>query len=119
MIDHVGIKVKDLAASTAFYKSALEPLGWSQTYADDTCVGLAAPEGSALWLYPAGRAKPGGMHLALRAKNRQAVQAFHRAALQHGGHDNGAPGPRPDYGETYYAAFVIDPDGNNVEAVIT
>jgi catechol 2,3-dioxygenase-like lactoylglutathione lyase family enzyme len=70
----------------------------------------------ALWLY-AGGPPAGGAHIAFRAANRKAVDRFHAAGLKAGGRDNGAPGPRADYSPTYYAAFLIDPDGNNVEAV--
>ena len=71
-----------------------------------------------LWLYKSGEPARAGSHLAFRAPDRAAVDGFHRAALNAGARDNGPPGLRPDYGATYYAAFVIDPDGNNIEAVV-
>jgi catechol 2,3-dioxygenase-like lactoylglutathione lyase family enzyme len=109
MFDHVQIKVKDLKRSIAFYKAALEPLGWEQS-------GDGFVNGSeSLYL---GEGTPvGSVHIAFAAKTRGAVEKFHEGALEHKGKDNGKPGPRPDYSKTYWAAFVIDPDGNNIEAV--
>jgi catechol 2,3-dioxygenase-like lactoylglutathione lyase family enzyme len=118
MYDHIGIKVRDLKASAAFYAAVLKPLGHVQGYADDTTVGFG-PEGApAFWLYRSDRPAGPGTHVAFRAADHAAVSRFHQAALNAGARDNGAPGPRPDYSPTYYAAFVIDPDGNNVEAVM-
>lgn len=118
MFDHVGLRVSDLAASKRFYRAALAPLGHVAGFEDDTSAGFG-PEGApALWLYAAKRT-PAGTHVAFRAKDRKAVDAFYEAALAQGGRDNGKPGLRADYSPTYYAAFVIDPDGNNVEAVVT
>jgi catechol 2,3-dioxygenase-like lactoylglutathione lyase family enzyme len=118
MFDHVGIKVADIEASKAFYAAALKPLGHVPGYADAGCAGFG-PEGApALWLYPAAAPVGPGTHLALRAADRAAVDRFHQAALKAGGRDNGAPGLRPDYGPSYYAAFVLDPDGHNLEAVV-
>ncbi|MBL8684059.1 MAG: VOC family protein [Myxococcales bacterium] len=116
MFDHVGIYVADLARSAAFYRAALAPLGYSVAYEDAFVVGLG-PEGApSLWLH-AGSAAGARTHVALRAPSRAAVANFYAAAREAGGEDNGAPGLRPDYGATYYAAFVRDPDGHNVEAV--
>jgi catechol 2,3-dioxygenase-like lactoylglutathione lyase family enzyme len=111
MYDHIGLKVKDIDASTRFYEAALAPLGFVR---DGTGFG---PKGApALWLYEGGHAKS-GTHVAFAAKNRAAVDRFHAAGVKAGGKDNGAPGLRADYSPNYYAAFLVDPDGNNVEAV--
>ena len=111
MYDHIGLKVKDIDASTRFYEAALAPLGFVR---DGTGFG---PKGApALWLYEGGNAKSGA-HVAFAAKNRAAVDTFHAAGVKAGGKDNGAPGVRADYSPKYYAAFLVDPDSNNVEAV--
>jgi catechol 2,3-dioxygenase-like lactoylglutathione lyase family enzyme len=116
MFDHIGIKVRDFDASVRFYTAALAPLGQGLCSRDESGAGLG-PEGQpALWLYRGGNAGAGA-HLAFRAADRAAVDRFHAAGLAAGGRNNGAPGVRGDYGPTYYAAFVLDPDGNNVEAV--
>lgn len=115
MFDHFGIKVKDLAASKRFYSAALATLGHGVQYEGGGQVGIGPKGAPALWL-SAGPAQ-GSAHIALRADNRAAVDAFYQAAVAAGGKDNGAPGLRPDYHKNYYGAFVIDPDGNNVEAV--
>ena len=119
MFDHVGIRVKNLAASVEFYKSVLATLGHVPGYADDTTAGFGPPGSAALWLYAVPKAGERGVHIAFRAPDRAAVDRFYKAALKAGGKDNGPPGPRPDYSETYYAAFVIDLEGNNIEAVVT
>lgn len=113
MYDHIGLKVKDLAASRAFYTALLKPLGF---VVDDGGTGFGPPGAPALWLYESKQAK-GGTHIAFIAKDRKAVAAFHAAGLKAGATDNGAPGLREDYSPTYYAGFLLDPDGNNVEAV--
>jgi catechol 2,3-dioxygenase-like lactoylglutathione lyase family enzyme len=117
MYDHIGLKVKDLAASIRFYENALAPLGHVLGSHDDTYAGLDPKGAPALWLYAAKGAKGPGTHIAFRAADHKAVDAFYKAGLKAGAQDNGGPGPRPDYSPTYYAAFLIDPDGNNVEAV--
>lgn len=117
MYDHIGIHVKDLAVSTAFYKAVLAPLGQELNSHDDSGAGLGPKGASALWLYPSKSAKGPGSHIAFAASSRQAVDKFHAAGLKAGGKDNGGAGLRVDYSPTYYAAFLIDPDGNNVEAV--
>jgi catechol 2,3-dioxygenase-like lactoylglutathione lyase family enzyme len=111
MYDHIGLKVTDIDASARFYEAALAPLGFVR---DGTGFG---PKGApALWLYEGGK-RNAGMHVAFQAKDRASVDRFHEAGRKAGGKDNGAPGLRADYAPTYYAAFLIDPDGNNVEAV--
>jgi catechol 2,3-dioxygenase-like lactoylglutathione lyase family enzyme len=117
MLDHVGLNVGDLAASKAFYEQALRPLGYSVAMEfPGEAVGFHADRGADFWI---GRRDPttAGTHVAFTAADRAAVDAFHAAALEAGGSDNGAPGPRPQYHEHYYGAYVLDPDGNNVEAV--
>ena len=117
MYDHIGLKVKDLRASVRFYTAALAPLGHVKGSGDDTYAGFGPPGEPGLWLYASERAGGPGVHVAFRSSARAAVDAFHRAGIEAGGRDNGAPGLRADYAPTYYAAFLIDPDGNNVEAV--
>jgi catechol 2,3-dioxygenase-like lactoylglutathione lyase family enzyme len=115
MFDHIGLKVEDIEASVRFYSAVLAALGHALYTRDDS--GAAFGARGELWLYrsdaPAGR----GVHVAFRAADRAAVDRFHAAGLEAGGRSNGLPGPRPDYTPTYYAAFLIDPDGNNIEAV--
>jgi catechol 2,3-dioxygenase-like lactoylglutathione lyase family enzyme len=115
--DHIGLKVKDLRASVRFYGATLAPLGHVSAGGDDSYAGFGPPEEPALWLYASKAAAGPGTHVAFKAPTRAAVDAFYRAGLETGGKDNGAPGLRADYSPTYYAAFLIDPDGNNVEAV--
>jgi catechol 2,3-dioxygenase-like lactoylglutathione lyase family enzyme len=118
MYDHIGFKVKDLDASVRFYSAALAALGHVLCSRDDTGASFGLPGEPALWLYLArGAAGPTGMHVALRAPDRTAVDRFHAGGLEAGGRDHGRPGLRADYSPTYYAAFLLDPDGNNVEAV--
>jgi catechol 2,3-dioxygenase-like lactoylglutathione lyase family enzyme len=118
MFDHVKFGVSDFAASKAFFLEALEPLGVKlvgegvPTYG----VELAAQGIASLCLYQSSD-KPAPLHLAFVAQTRAQVDAFYRAALAAGGRDNGPPGLRPKYHANYYAAFVIGPDGHNVEAV--
>jgi catechol 2,3-dioxygenase-like lactoylglutathione lyase family enzyme len=119
MFDHVGINVQDYAASRAFYERALAPIGYRVVMAFDEwkAAGLGTDEHKPeLWI--AQREPYGtGTHLAFTCADRQTVDAFHEAALDAGGIDNGAPGIREEYTPTYYAAYVHDLDGNNVEAV--
>jgi catechol 2,3-dioxygenase-like lactoylglutathione lyase family enzyme len=116
MYDHIGLKVKDLKASVRFYSAALAELGHVLASQDESGAGLGPKGSPALWLAAdAGPHTP--LHVAFTARSRAAVDAFHRAGLKAQGRDNGAPGLRTDYSPTYYAAFLIDPDGNNVEAV--
>jgi catechol 2,3-dioxygenase-like lactoylglutathione lyase family enzyme len=117
VFDHVGLKVKDVAGSVAFYQAALAPLGHVVASEDASGAGLGPKGAPALWLY-AHKGVPGpGLHLAFTATDRAAVDRFHAAGIKAGGRDNGKPGLRADYSPTYYAAFLVDPDGNNVEAV--
>jgi catechol 2,3-dioxygenase-like lactoylglutathione lyase family enzyme len=119
MYDHIGLKVRDIDASIAFYTTALAPLGCALCYRDDSVAGIGPPDTPGLWLYPSARAGGPGVHIAFRAPDHAAVEQFYAAGLAAGGRDNGSPGPRPDYSPTYFAAFLIDPDGNNVEAVFS
>jgi catechol 2,3-dioxygenase-like lactoylglutathione lyase family enzyme len=119
MIDHVSITVRDLAQSTRFYAQALAPLGYQRLRNQPSTVGFGKkyPE---LWLNhrPSATIDPdSGAHVCLRAESREAVDGFHAAALAAGGKSDGAPGLRSHYHETYYAAFIRDPDGNRIEAV--
>jgi catechol 2,3-dioxygenase-like lactoylglutathione lyase family enzyme len=114
-LGHVKLPVSDLAASRAFYTDALAPLGFELVYDGPSSLGWGPPpfEYFAVEL----SSEPIlGVHVAFDAVDEASVDAFHAAALAAGGRDNGAPGPRP-YGESYYAAFVLDPDGHNIEAV--
>jgi len=116
MLDHVIINVSDFDAARSFYTHALEPLGVEVVMEVEGRLGLGDRGFPELWI--AERDQPSApVHVALRAPDRATVEAFHRAALEVGGTDNGAPGPRPHYHEHYYGAFVLDPDGNNIEAV--
>jgi len=116
MYDHIGLKVKDIDASVRFYQAALAPLGHVLASHDESGAGFGPAGAPALWLY---RAQDTGTaaHVAFRAPDRAAVDRFHADGLKAGGRDHGRPGVRADYAPTYYAAFLLDPDGNNVEAV--
>ena len=119
MFDHVKIGVSDYAASKAFYLQALQPLGVAlvgegvPTYGAELC----APDSNASLCIFQTDERPAHLHIAFVARTRAQVDAFHRAALAAGGTDHGAPGLRPHYHASYYAAFVIGPDGHNIEAV--
>ncbi len=117
MFDHIGLKVKDLDASVRFYTAALGPLGYEVTSQDESTASFGARGAYTLWLYADARLAHSLVHLAFTAPTRAAVDAFHREGLQQRGRDNGSPGVRQDYSPDYYAAFLFDPDGNNVEAV--
>ena len=121
MLSHLSFGVNDLERSAAFYDAVFAPLGIVRLWSSPKGVGYGPPGGQdklALFARP-GKATPPseGFHLAFEAPARGAVDAFHAAALAHGGHDLGAPGPRAHYGPDYYAAFVADPDGHKLEAV--
>jgi catechol 2,3-dioxygenase-like lactoylglutathione lyase family enzyme len=119
MFDHVKFGVSDFAASKAFFLKALEPLGVAVVAEGPPAYGVElCAEGSKVSLILCEtKEKPAHLHLAFVAGNRRQVEAFYRAALEAGGKDNGAPGLRPQYHANYYAAFVIGPDGHNIEAV--
>ena len=115
-IDHITLKVRDLAASRTFYEAALAPFGARVVPYGNHNELLMGPEGSEdLGLTQGEPSAP--IHLAFLAQDTATVDAFHAAAMGAGGTDNGAPGRRPQYHERYYAAYALDPDGNNVEAV--
>jgi catechol 2,3-dioxygenase-like lactoylglutathione lyase family enzyme len=118
MFDHVKFGVTDFAASKAFFVKALEPLGVAVVSEGEPAYGVElAAKGPASLVLHQSTEKPAHLHLAFTAETRQQVDAFYRAALEAGGKDNGPPGLRPQYNATYYAAFVIGPDGHNIEAV--
>jgi catechol 2,3-dioxygenase-like lactoylglutathione lyase family enzyme len=117
MFDHIGLKVSDLSASVSFYREALAALGLELASSGAGYAGFGLPSEPGLWLYEHEGPLGPGSHVALRAPDRSAVQGFHSAGIAAGGRDNGAPGLRPDYSADYYAAFLLDPDGNNIEAV--
>jgi len=119
MFDHVKFGVSDFAASKAFFLKALEPIGVIVAGEGEPSYGIelvAEGNNSSLILFQTDE-KPAHLHLAFAAQNRAQVDAFYRAAIAAGGQDNGAPGLRPHYHAHYYGAFVIGPDGHNVEAV--
>lgn len=119
MLDHVSIGVRDAAAARRFYDAVMAPLGCTALSAGDRYAGYGKTEPQ-FWVQGAGRPvvadMESGLHFCFTAPSRAAVDAFHAAGLAQGGTCNGAPGLRPDYGATYYAAFVIDPDGYRIEA---
>ncbi|MFN8130496.1 MAG: VOC family protein [Solirubrobacteraceae bacterium] len=116
MIDHLGFEVADLRRSAAFYDAVLYALGARRFHASDGAVayGVTRPT---LWLTSRGAPAPAYGHLALAAAGKAAVDAAHAAGLAHGGREAGPPGPRPHYGERYYAGYLLDPDGLRVEIV--
>ena len=119
MFDHVKFGVTDFAASKAFFLKALEPLGVAIASEGPPAYGveLVRPTSKSSLIICQSAEKPAHLHLAFTAENRQQVEAFYRAALEAGAKDNGAPGLRPHYHANYYAAFVIGPDGHNIEVV--
>jgi len=122
MLDHAGFPVSDYARSKAFYLQALAPLGYAlvmevqQHENDAPAAGFGANGKPDLWIGGEGGLQR-SIHIAIAAQDLAAVDAFYRAAIAAGGKDNGAPGLRPHYHPNYYAAFVLDPDGHNIEAV--
>lgn len=121
MLHHVSIGVRDLHLSGRFYDAALGALGYRRVFEDETAIGYGIVDGEDLLCLKLrdDATPPGaGFHLAFAAPSRASVHAFHASALPIGGSDNGAPGLRPDYGDHYYAAFLVDPDGHRIEAII-
>ena len=114
MIDHIGLRTAQFDVMTAFYEQALAPLGIKKLMAFDGGAGFGR-DAPVLWISLSNEPRSTSIWRC-RARTNRAVRAFHAAALKAGAKDNGAPGPR-DYAPNYYAAFVIDPDGNNIEAV--
>jgi catechol 2,3-dioxygenase-like lactoylglutathione lyase family enzyme len=127
VIDHLSLGVTDLARSRAFYDAALKPLGYEIRYQHGDAYAYGPPQvpgekeiGShafVFWIGHEEQAQPANGHVCFSAPSRAAVDAFHKAAVAAGGSDNGKPGLRPQYHPTYYAAFVLDPDGHRLEAV--
>ena len=121
MLDHVGFEVSDLARSKEFYEKALEPLGIGSMMELEGAIGFGKETEHGpkpfFWIHVRGRPAVSGAHVAFGVRDTGQVDAFHAAAIAAGGSDNGAPGLRPIYHPGYYGAFVLDPDGNNVEAV--
>lgn len=120
MLDHVGVASSDVKRSREFYVAALAPLGHSVLMEGEGYCGIGKASGEdawigTIWLHHAESVAPN--HIAFRVNDRATVDAFYKAAMAAGGKDNGAPGIRAQYHETYYGAFVLDQDGNNVEAV--
>src|SRR5262245_32320434 len=119
MIDHVSIGVRDIARTKRFYDAALKPLGYACLSEGAEALGYGR-EAVAFWISAAERPvaadAKSGLHFCFDAPTRKSVEAFHAAALKAGGRDDGKPGLRADYGPTYYAAFVVDPDGYRIEA---
>jgi catechol 2,3-dioxygenase-like lactoylglutathione lyase family enzyme len=122
MIDHTGIHVSDLGRSKDFYRAALGAIGYQllvelpAAVAGTDVAGFGEPPKPDFWI-DQGTPNAPPVHVAFRVANRALVDAFHQAAIAAGGRDNGAPGPRPHYHPNYYGAFVLDPDGHNIEAV--
>lgn len=124
MLDHIGFTVSNLDLSRTFYQRAFAPLGVGllievteeMTGGHGAHLGFGRANNPFFWI-GTGKAASANVHVALSVADRATVEAFHAAAIKAGGKDNGAPGLRPDYGPDYYAAFVLDPDGNNIEAV--
>lgn len=116
VLDHVSLPVRDLKAARAFYSDALGAIGMRINLDFSSAFGLGSRDENIFWL-TRDRKASGRAHYAFRVEHREEVDAFHAAALAAGGKDNGKPGPRPDYGPRYYAAFVKDSEGNNIEVV--
>jgi catechol 2,3-dioxygenase-like lactoylglutathione lyase family enzyme len=121
MIHHLSLGVRDLAAAAAFYDGVLGALGFRRVFEDDEAIGYGLEDDEDILCLKlrADASPPGaGFHLAFAAPTRVAVDAFHAAGMRAGGGDNGGPGLREEYGPTYYAAFLVDPDGHRIEAVV-
>jgi catechol 2,3-dioxygenase-like lactoylglutathione lyase family enzyme len=117
MIDHISLQVTDVPASAAFYEAVLRPLGISPGHNDEGAVGFFGPEPGSFWLSPAQRDDDRELHIAFRAHTRDEVHAFHDAAVAIGAEVLNAPRVFPEYTPDYFAAFLRDPDGHNIEAV--
>jgi len=119
MLNHVSVGVRDLKAARRFYDAALSPLGYKCLADGDGYLGYGA-KAPQFWVlsseHPVAADTKSGLHICFDAASRKAVDSFHEGALKAGGRDNGKPGVRPDYSDTYYAAFVVDPDGYRLEA---
>ena len=116
MLDHVGIRVSDFEQSKRFFAVALSPLGYELIMEPSvSAAGFGRRGKPDFWIGQGDRGQP--VHIAFAASDRASVDAFHEEALAAGGRNNGGPGLRPEYHQSYYAAFVFDPDGNNIEAV--
>jgi catechol 2,3-dioxygenase-like lactoylglutathione lyase family enzyme len=119
MLNHISIGVRDIKASRRFYDAALKPLGYTCLSESDGSLGYGA-KSAEFWLYksthPVAANEKSGLHFCFTAPTKKSVDGFHAGALEKGGKDNGKPGLREDYGEGYYAAFVVDPDGYRLEA---
>ncbi|MDF7664127.1 VOC family protein [Bifidobacterium sp. ESL0763] len=120
MINHLTISTSNVEAEKAFYEKALAPLGYVKAAEFPGAVMFVdGKDGDSVWVSaPKPGVIPAPVHVAFTAADVDAIKSFYEAGLANGGTDNGAPGPRPDYGPDYYAAFVHDPDGNNIEAVV-
>jgi catechol 2,3-dioxygenase-like lactoylglutathione lyase family enzyme len=116
MIDHIGIDVRDLEMSKTFYASALAPLGYELIMEVQGSAGFGVRGKPEFWIHGAKQTTP-RVHVAFRSENRTSVREFHAAALKAGAKDNGPPGVRTMYHPNYFGAFVVDPDGHNIEAV--
>jgi len=116
MIDHLTLRVADYGRSAKFYAEALAPLGYEKIMEFEGFVGLGAGGKPDFWLAKSGEGARPQMHIAFAARTHKDVDRFYEAAIKAGGRDNGKPGPRKEYHEHYYGAFVLDPDGHNIEA---
>ena len=116
MIDHTGLNVSDIATSRAFYVAALAPLGYQPLMDFEQFCGFGVPPKPDFWIGQ-GTSNLPPIHGAFRAESRDQVNEFYAAAIAAGGRDHGPPGLRPQYHPNYYGAFVLDPDGHNIEAV--
>jgi catechol 2,3-dioxygenase-like lactoylglutathione lyase family enzyme len=115
-LDHISVEVRHFSKARKFYVAALGAIGMKVNMEVDAAFGMGSGSEKIFWISRDRRAS-GGAHYALRVPHRKDVHAFYDAALAAGGRDNGPPGPRPDYGPTYYAAFVKDREDNNIEVV--
>ena len=121
MLHHISFGVVDLTRSAAFYDAVLAPLGYVRVFTSDKAIGYGIPGGAdqfAIRPQPVAKVPGEYFHVAFAAPSHEAIDAFYQAALAHGGRDNGGSGLHPEHGKDYYAAFVFDPDGYRIEAVI-